>query len=157
LFRLSCKINLIFVFLADLLWIFHFVKQLRKKTKIHAFKTKKAIPNRGQSYKTFYGRKLRLFVISWSVCPWQTFSLRSIKHSSLVWKYVNHGQIFYNICPWRCLTVKNALAYYAGVWETAVKVLTFNPGSGGPKCNTVERQAFQRDHHAGGDDQGPML
>jgi hypothetical protein len=26
---------------------------------------------RGQSYKTFYGRNLRIFVISYSVCPWQ--------------------------------------------------------------------------------------
>jgi hypothetical protein len=28
---------------------------------------------RSQSYKTFYGRKLRIFVISYSVCPLQTF------------------------------------------------------------------------------------
>jgi hypothetical protein len=27
--------------------------------------------SRGQCYKTFYGRKLQIFVISWSVCPWQ--------------------------------------------------------------------------------------
>jgi len=27
----------------------------------------------GQCYKTFYGRKLRIFVISQSVCPWQAF------------------------------------------------------------------------------------
>ncbi len=26
-----------------------------------------------QSYKTFYGRNLLFFVISWSVCPWQAF------------------------------------------------------------------------------------
>jgi len=26
---------------------------------------------RGQYYKTFYGRNLRISVISWSVCPWQ--------------------------------------------------------------------------------------
>jgi hypothetical protein len=26
---------------------------------------------RGQSYKTFYDRNLRIFVISLSVCPWQ--------------------------------------------------------------------------------------
>ncbi len=28
---------------------------------------------RCQCYKTFYGRKLRLFVLSYSVCPWQAF------------------------------------------------------------------------------------
>jgi len=26
-----------------------------------------------QCYKTFYGRNLRMFVISYSVCPWQDF------------------------------------------------------------------------------------
>ncbi len=31
----------------------------------------------GQCYKTFYGRKLRIFKISWSVCPWQTFPAKS--------------------------------------------------------------------------------
>ncbi len=29
--------------------------------------------SRGQCYKTFYDRNLRLFVISWSICRWQTF------------------------------------------------------------------------------------
>ncbi len=29
--------------------------------------------SRGQCYKAFYGRKLRILVISSSVCPWQTF------------------------------------------------------------------------------------
>jgi hypothetical protein len=28
---------------------------------------------RSQSYKTFYGRKLQIFIISWSVCPWHAF------------------------------------------------------------------------------------
>ncbi len=32
---------------------------------------------RGQSYKTFYIRKLRIFVISQSVCPWQAFPVQS--------------------------------------------------------------------------------
>ncbi len=31
------------------------------------------ISHRGQCYKTFYGRKLLLFIISQSVCPWQAF------------------------------------------------------------------------------------
>ncbi len=30
-----------------------------------------SIPSRCQCYKTFYGRNLRIFVISQSVCPWQ--------------------------------------------------------------------------------------
>jgi hypothetical protein len=29
---------------------------------------------RGLYYKTFYGRNLRTFIISWSVCPWQAFA-----------------------------------------------------------------------------------
>ncbi len=33
-------------------------------------------PSRGQCYKTFYGRKLLIFVISWSVCPEPTL----VKH-----------------------------------------------------------------------------
>jgi hypothetical protein len=28
--------------------------------------------NRDQSYKTFYSRNLRIFLTSYSVCPWQT-------------------------------------------------------------------------------------
>jgi hypothetical protein len=31
----------------------------------------------GQCYKTFYGRKLRLFIISSSVCSWQAFPDKS--------------------------------------------------------------------------------
>jgi hypothetical protein len=41
----------------------------------HSLRPKK-IPNIGPwalYYKSFYGRKLRIFVISKSVCPWQTF------------------------------------------------------------------------------------
>jgi hypothetical protein len=30
-------------------------------------------PTWAQCYKTFYGRISRMFVISWSVCPWQAF------------------------------------------------------------------------------------
>ncbi len=30
-------------------------------------------PASGQCYKTFYGRKLRLFIISYSAFPWQAF------------------------------------------------------------------------------------
>jgi hypothetical protein len=27
-----------------------------------------------QCFKTFYGRNLQMFIISWSVCPWQAVS-----------------------------------------------------------------------------------
>jgi hypothetical protein len=27
----------------------------------------------GMYYKTFYRRNLQIFVISWSVCPWQAY------------------------------------------------------------------------------------
>ena len=30
--------------------------------------------NRDLCYKTFFGRKLRLFKTSWSVCSWQAFT-----------------------------------------------------------------------------------
>jgi hypothetical protein len=32
-----------------------------------------SIDTRGLYYKTFYGRNLQIFVISYSVCPWQAF------------------------------------------------------------------------------------
>jgi len=35
--------------------------------------TPEACQASGQCYKTFYVRNLRIFVISWSVCPWQGF------------------------------------------------------------------------------------
>ncbi len=35
------------------------------------------IYNAGQCYKTFFGRKLRLFVISQSICPWHAFPAQS--------------------------------------------------------------------------------
>jgi hypothetical protein len=33
---------------------------------------------RCQCYKTFYGRKLRIFFVSWSICPWQAFPASSM-------------------------------------------------------------------------------
>jgi hypothetical protein len=55
---------------------------------------------RGQRYKTFYGRTLRIFVISYSVCPWQALTAYSNKHYSLVRKFVNYEcKKFYNIGP----------------------------------------------------------
>jgi hypothetical protein len=48
----------------------------------------------GKCYKTFYGRKLRLFLISKSVCPW---------------------------LGWKGLPGTNALAYYEKSYLTVVK------------------------------------
>ncbi len=35
------------------------------------------LTNWGRCQKTFYGRKLRLFIISQSICPWQAFPAQS--------------------------------------------------------------------------------
>ncbi len=53
-----------------------------------------------QCYKTFCGRNLRIFIISYGVCPRQASPAYSIKRSSLVRKSVSHGQKkIYNIGP----------------------------------------------------------
>ncbi len=52
----------------------------------------------GQCYKTFYGRKLRFFVISKSICSWQNFNFIWGKRSSLFRKVVTYDcKMFYNI------------------------------------------------------------
>ncbi len=38
----------------------------------------KPFPACGQCYETFYGRKLRLFIISQSVCPWQAYQVYQV-------------------------------------------------------------------------------
>jgi hypothetical protein len=53
-----------------LVWIFF---ELNKNKLFATFPPK----CKGQSYKTFYGCNLRIFVISWSVCPWQAFPAKS--------------------------------------------------------------------------------
>ncbi len=55
--------------------IFTFMKRPSLQKSISKFTPKfiYEIEPRWQCYKTFYGRKLRLFIISYSVCPWQTF------------------------------------------------------------------------------------
>ncbi len=86
---------------------------------------------RGRCYKTFFVHDLRIFVLSQSVCPWQTFPAQSNKHSSSVRKSVNHGhksfitltqgwsqsyKIFYSqnlqifeisVCPWQAFTAQS--------------------------------------------------
>ncbi len=55
---------------------------------------------RAQCCKTFYSRNLRIFVISYSVCPQQAFPVKSNKHSSLMRKSVKHGpKMFCKIGP----------------------------------------------------------
>jgi hypothetical protein len=63
------------------------------------------INTRAQCYKTFYGRILRIFEISWSVCPWQAFPVKSN-----VW---GKPALFANIrLGWEGLRRTNTLAYY---------------------------------------------
>ncbi len=63
-----------------------------------------------QSYKN-YGRNLRIFVKSQSVCPWPNLTfvgkaaayakVEQLKHSSLLRKFGNYGRkMFYKISPW---------------------------------------------------------
>jgi hypothetical protein len=66
---------------------------------------------KGQYYKAFYGRNLRIFVISYSVCPWQAFPalqlwpgayprVEHLKQSNLLQKLIDCGRKkFYNVGP----------------------------------------------------------
>jgi hypothetical protein len=64
----------------------------------------------GLYYKTYYGRNLWIFVISYSVCLWPGLArkywtglerLARDKHSSLLLKSVNYGRNkFYSTGPW---------------------------------------------------------
>ncbi len=54
----------------------------------------------GPNVIKLFVRYLQIFVLSSSVCPWQAYPSLSIKHSSLVQKFVSYGQrLFYNIGP----------------------------------------------------------
>ncbi len=53
----------------------------------------------GQCYKTFYDRKLRLFIISYSVCPWQAFPAQS-KARSLPQSGAPGVRSFTRVCSW---------------------------------------------------------
>jgi hypothetical protein len=50
---------------------------------------------RGQCYETVYICNVQIFVLSWSVCPWQAFPSQCNKHHILLPKLVNYGQIFF--------------------------------------------------------------
>jgi hypothetical protein len=63
-----------------------------------------------QCYKTFYVRKLQIFVISYSVCHRQAFLVYYNKHSSLVRKYVNHEQESLTLAP-----VPNVMKFFTSV------------------------------------------
>jgi hypothetical protein len=73
----------------------------------NGFFTRIGVQARGLHYKTFYGRNLRIFIISWSVCPWQAFpawsnncgwgqeptlqpSTWKVLHSGRLWPYPQH-------------------------------------------------------------------
>ncbi len=72
-----------------------------------AFVHKKAVlESWSQCYKTIYARNLLIFVIGWSVCPWQDFQTYSYKYSSLLPTLVNYGRkIIYNIGPSRHIQI----------------------------------------------------
>ncbi len=43
------------------------------RDKLECLRGANIFESRGQCYKTFFVRNLWIFVISWSVCPWQAF------------------------------------------------------------------------------------
>jgi hypothetical protein len=73
---------------------------------------------RGQCYKTFHGRDLRIFEISLSVCPWQEFPAYSIacgqgQEHTLEWSPRKVPALQTNIrLDWKGLPGTNALAYH---------------------------------------------
>ncbi len=73
---------------------------------------------RGQCYKTFHGRNLRIFEKSLSVCPWQVFPAYSIacgqgQENTLEWSLRKVPALQTNIrLGWKGLPGTNALAYY---------------------------------------------
>ena len=48
--------------------------------------------DQGQMFLKHFVWNLRIFIISWSACPWQAFQANSNKHSSLAQKLVYYGQ-----------------------------------------------------------------
>jgi hypothetical protein len=67
-----------------------------------------------------------IFVLSWSVCHWQTFPALSNKHSGLVRKYKNHGQkSFITLAPgWKGSPGTNAPACFSS--SPVLKKKTFH-------------------------------
>ncbi len=60
-----------------------------------------SIGTRGQCYKTFYVRNLRIFVISQSVCPWQAFPAQSnvclVKQTPTLFKNLSYAPLQDNL------------------------------------------------------------
>ncbi len=56
-----------------------------------------ACSTRCRRYNTFYGRESRIFVISQTICPWQTFPVQS-----------NVGGAYLRAVPFRCSTLGQA-------------------------------------------------
>ncbi len=74
-----------------------------EKSVTYARKKVYNIGPRIQCYKTFYGRYLRMFIISQSVCPWQAFPAKSSVQGEtlqLITETVNYGHNKFNdTCP----------------------------------------------------------
>ncbi len=75
-----CGFTHVFVYQTNLLMqtiFFSFVKRYSFQKRVRKFTSKKFyyINSNGQCYKTFYGRKLRIFVISQSICHGKLFQL----------------------------------------------------------------------------------
>ena len=98
--------------------------------------------NQGKCYKTFYGRNIRMLVISLSVCPWQSFPAKSNacwkSKSPTDWSIFHIFQFRIGTLPysdirlgWEGLPGTNTLAYYWHLWVTTIKsFITLGPGWG---------------------------
>ncbi len=75
---------------------------------------------RGQCYKTFYGCKLRIFVLKQSVCQASLENLARDKHSSLLRKFVNYGQKI-------IITLPNV--FTAVIYKCSKQASGFDPGN----------------------------
>ena len=71
--------------------------------------------NWGQLYKTFYGRNLLMFLISWSIFPQNCGS--NLRSSTWVSFYIRHGL--------KCLKMTKAVTYKTAAIITVVKGLQY--------------------------------
>ncbi len=80
--------------------------------KLHSFNFLVWNEPKGQCYKTFYDHKLRIFIISKSVCPWQAFPAWH-KRTSLIRKVAIYDRKkFYNIGRRFQFYIKNTYIIY---------------------------------------------
>jgi hypothetical protein len=83
-----------------------------------------------QWYKTHYICNFLMFIISWSVCPWKTFSTKSRpraypREDHLKGSPIGQAPALATsiILGWKGLPGENALAYYENLLHMAVNVL----------------------------------